>query len=154
MPHRILFVCLGNICRSPAAEGAFQKLVTSLGRSHEFVLDSAGTSGEHDGELPHSETRATAKKRGISLTHRSRRVTREDFDAFDWLVAMDASNERELLRLASSEKARVIRFRRYEEGADSLDVPDPWYTGEFERVMDICERASLGLLAAIDARAI
>lgn len=152
LPTRILFVCLGNICRSPTAEAAFRHLVALRGRTAAFHLDSAGTSGEHDGELPHAGTRATAAARGMVLTHRSRRVRPSDFAAFDWLVAMDRRNERDLLTISPSPEARakVLLFRRFEIDADSLDVPDPWYTGEFDGVFEICTRASEGLLDTLE----
>lgn len=151
--HRILFVCLGNICRSPTAEAAFVKLVNERGMASRFHVDSAGTAGHHAGESAHAETRREAARRGVSITHRARQVTRADFDAFDWLVAMDRQNQSDLLRLArhESDRAKVVLFRAFElEKGEDLDVPDPWYTGEFAKVYDICERASLGLLRAME----
>ena len=150
--QRVLFVCLGNICRSPTAEGAFGALIAARGIAGRFDIDSAGTSTEHLGEFAHPETRAEAARRGINLTHRARQVTHADFARFDHLVAMDRRNHRDLLRLAhtADDRAKVTLFRAYEPNADHEDVPDPWYTGEFARVYDICVRASVGLLAAID----
>ena len=148
---RVLFVCLGNICRSPTAEGAFRALVVARGLGDAFVIDSAGTAGHHAGEPPHPETLAEAARRGVTLTHRARQVTRADFDRFDRIVAMDSDNLRDLVRLARTpaERAKLSLLRSYEPGADGDDVPDPWYTGEFARVFDICARASEGLLAAL-----
>ena len=150
--RRVLFVCLGNICRSPTAEGAFGALLAARGVASRFLVDSAGTSAEHRGELAHPGTRAEAARRGVTLTHRARQVTHADFARFDHLVAMDRQNHRDLLRLArtADDRAKVTLFRAYEPDADHEDVPDPWYTGEFARVYDICVRASDGLLAAID----
>ena len=155
--HRILFVCLGNICRSPTAEAAFLALLARRGLTDAFVVDSAGTGTAHVGEEPHPETRREAARHGITLRHRARQVTRADFARFDLLLAMDRKNERDLLGLAKTdeERAKVRLFRRYEdqggtprEGA-ALEVPDPWYTGEFDRVFAICTAASEGLLAAL-----
>lgn len=158
-PVRILFVCLGNICRSPTAEAAFLALLARRGRSDAFVVDSAGTGTAHLGEEPHPETRREAARNGITLRHRARQATRADFARFDLIVAMDRKNERDLLALAETdeERAKVRLFRRYEAENDrvsephDLDVPDPWYTGEFGRVFSICTAASEGLLAALDA---
>lgn len=159
-PVRILFVCLGNICRSPTAEAAFLALLARRGRADGFVVDSAGTGSAHLGEEPHPETRREAARNGITLRHRARQATRADFARFDLLLAMDGKNERDLLALARTdeERAKVRLFRRYEAGNErasepqALDVPDPWYTGEFARVFAICTAASEGLLASLDAR--
>lgn len=150
--HSVLFVCLGNICRSPTAEAAFVALVTARGVADRFHVDSAGTSDNHLGEAAHPSTRAEALRRGVTITHRARRVTHADFARFDRLIAMDRQNLRDLHRLARTddERRKVSLFRAYERGADSEDVPDPWYTGEFERVFDICARASEGLLAELE----
>jgi len=153
--QRVLFVCLGNICRSPTAEAAFNALLATRGLTDLFHVDSAGTSANHVGEPAHPSTRAEAARRGVAITHRARQVTHADFARFDRVVAMDRQNHRDLVRLArtDAERAKVTLFRRYEPGADHDDVPDPWYTGEFARVYDICARASEGLLAAIEAGA-
>jgi protein-tyrosine phosphatase len=150
--QRVLFVCLGNICRSPTAEAAFRALVAARGLADRFHIDSAGTSANHLGEAAHPATRAEASRRGVAITHRARQVTHADFARFDCIVAMDRQNHRDLARLAhtDAERAKVTLLRRYEPGADHDDVPDPWYTGEFERVYDICARASEGLLAAME----
>jgi protein-tyrosine phosphatase len=144
----VLFVCLGNICRSPTAEVVFRKCAASsrLVRVH---VDSCGTSGNHDGELPHPPSRACAAQHGLQLDHISRRVRTSDFSLFDYIVAMDRANLRDLEKLAPASKHKLYLFRTFETDADSLDVPDPWYTGEFERVFAICERASEGLLRHI-----
>lgn len=148
---RVLFVCLGNICRSPTAEAVFAKLVRDAALSHRFEIDSAGTGGWHAGEQAHPPTRATAARRGAPITHLARQVTLVDFDRFDLLIAMDASNAENLRRLARTDAHRdkIRMFRDYEDtdGARGREVPDPYYTGEFEEVFDICERAARGLLA-------
>jgi len=156
---RVLFVCLGNICRSPTAEATFRAVVEKRGVADRFVIDSAGTAGHHAGESAHRETRREAEARGTPITHRARQVKVSDFEDFDLLLAMDRQNARDLRRLAPSDDARkkVVLFRSYErgdaagDGADGehLDTPDPWYTGEFARVYDICARASEGLFAAL-----
>ena len=154
--QRVLFVCLGNICRSPTAEAAFGALLAARGLADGFHVDSAGTSDNHLGEAAHPSTRAEASRRGVAITHRARQVTHADFARFDRIVAMDRQNHRDLVRLArtDAERAKVSLFRGYEPGADHDDVPDPWYTGEFARVYDICARAAEGLLAAIEAERI
>jgi protein-tyrosine phosphatase len=157
---RVLFVCLGNICRSPTAEATFRALVEKRGVADRFAIDSAGTAGHHAGESAHRETRREAEARGTPITHRARQVKASDFEDFDLLLAMDRQNERDLLRLAPSDEARkkVALFRSYEHGGPTspapastgdLDTPDPWYTGEFARVYDICARASEGLFVAL-----
>lgn len=162
---RVLFVCLGNICRSPTAEATFRAVVEKRGVADRFVIDSAGTAGHHAGESAHRETRREAEARGTPITHRARQVKVSDFEDFDLLLAMDRQNARDLRRLAPSDDVRkkVVLFRSYERAADGdgdaardgadgehLDTPDPWYTGEFARVYDICARASEGLFAALD----
>lgn len=152
--HRLLFVCLGNICRSPTAEASFLSLVRSRKLEGDFVVDSAGTGTSHLGEPPHPETCRVAASHGVHLDHRARQVTHADFARFDLLLAMDRKNERDLLALARTddERAKVRLFRAYDPDAredHALEVPDPWYTGEFAEVFAICTRASAGLLAAL-----
>ena len=152
---RILFVCLGNICRSPTAEGTMRALVRDAGLESEIELDSAGTGGWHVGEPPDRRAAAAARKRGIALDGTAREVTPEDFDDFDLLIAMDRSNLRTLRQLAPSEdarsKVRLLReFDPASAGAD-LDVPDPYYgAGDgFEEVLDLVGAACAGLLEQI-----
>lgn len=149
---RVCFVCLGNICRSPTAEAVFRSHVSTQGLSHRFEIDSAGTGDWHAGEPAHHDTRATAKKRGVEITHRARHWKRADFERYDWILAMDRSNLANLHALAAHDEHRkkVHLFRSFEPDAPALaEVPDPYYTGEFDLVFEICERASAALLARI-----
>ncbi|HEX9940168.1 MAG TPA: low molecular weight protein-tyrosine-phosphatase [Longimicrobium sp.] len=154
-PIRVLFVCLGNICRSPLAEAVFRHQVAERGWTDRFDIDSAGTSGWHRGAPPDARSTETARRRGIELAGRSRRVSAADLRNFDYVIAMDAENRAALDELAaqSGGTAEVRRLREFEPGADSPDVPDPYYGGPdgFEDVHDIVERACAGLLAHIAA---
>jgi len=149
-PVRILFVCMGNICRSPVAEAVFRHQVEEKGLARRFEIDSAGTSGYHDGDPPDRRSTETARRRGITLAGRSRRVTVDDLRRFDYVIAMDADNERELRRILASSggAARVHRLREWDPRPDDGDVPDPYYGGArgFDQVHDIVERASAAFL--------
>ena len=147
---RVCFVCLGNICRSPQAEGIFRNLVRQAGREHEFLIDSAGTGGWHAGELSDARTRSTSARRGVVLDHRAQQFTHLDFARFDHVLAMDRNNLRDLQAIAPDERAREkIRLLRDHDPAGSGDVPDPYYGGAngFDHVFDLCEAACRGLLA-------
>ncbi|HEY5261564.1 MAG TPA: low molecular weight protein-tyrosine-phosphatase [Solirubrobacteraceae bacterium] len=150
---RILFVCLGNICRSPTAEGVMARLVDDAGLLSSIELDSAGTGGWHVGEPPDARATEAAARRGLVLEGRARQVRPEDFEHFDLIVAMDRSNERALRPLASDEdaraKVRLLReFDPASAGLEDLDVPDPYYDGErgFDIVLDQVQAACEGLL--------
>lgn len=150
---RILFVCLGNICRSPAAQGVMQRLVDEAGLSERYELDSAGTYGGHAGELPDRRMRVHAARRGYELTHRSRQVRPSDFGDFDIVVAMDDLNYDNLRRLAPTvdDERKVVRMTDYCRMHPYYDaVPDPYYEGAsgFELVLDLLEDACQGLLSA------
>lgn len=155
-PTRVLFVCLGNICRSPLAENVFRDLAERRGVAERFEVDSAGTSGYHDGDPPDARTSATARARGLHLTGRSRRLTPGDLARFDYVIAMDAENQAaiERLRAGAGGGAKVHRLREWDREADSLDVPDPYYGGTdgFERVHDLVARACAALLEDLLAR--
>ena len=153
-PIRVCFVCLGNICRSPTAEAVFLHLLREEGLAERVAVDSAGTSGYHVGERAHPGTRAEAKRRGIEVPSRSRRFVRDDFARFDYVVAMDAQNRRDLARLAPDDAARakVHLFRDFDPASpEGSSVPDPYYEGGFDRVFDICEAAARGLIAHLRA---
>ena len=146
----MLFVCLGNICRSPLAEGVFRQLLEERGVAAEFEVDSAGTSGYHDGDPADPRTAAVARRRGVSLTSISRRITAQDLARFDHIIVMDEENLAAVQRLAERAGAdvEIRRLREFDPDADSLDVPDPYYEGPdgFEHVHDIVERACAGLV--------
>lgn len=148
---KILFVCLGNICRSPMAEGVMRRLVEEAGLQRDFVIDSAGTSGYHQGDLPDSRMRTHASRRGYSLTHRSRRVRTEDFYDFDLIIAMDDNNLDHLRDHAPSAEAagKIHRMTEYNTRMLADHIPDPYYGGDsgFEHVIDLLEDACSGLLS-------
>jgi protein-tyrosine phosphatase len=155
---RILFVCMGNICRSPTAEGVMRRLLRDAGLEDAIEIDSAGTGGWHAGEPPDARATEAARLRGVRLEGAARQVTAADFEDFDLIVAMDRANLRELLALApdeeAAEKVRLLReFDPASADAGDLDVPDPYYGGErgFERVLDLVEAACRGLLGELRA---
>ncbi|MBE6181159.1 MAG: low molecular weight phosphotyrosine protein phosphatase [Rikenellaceae bacterium] len=140
----ILFVCLGNICRSPAAEGVMRSIIEREGCSEWFDVDSAGTYGGHAGELPDPRMRSAASRRGYNLTHRSRKIQEEDFERFDMIVVMDDMNYENVHRLAPSRKVAEKIFRMTEfcrKFPERSYVPDPYYEGHegFELVLDMLE---------------
>ena len=149
----VLFVCMGNICRSPTAQGVFEQLVTSQGLSDKIRIDSAGTHAYHTGEKPDARASAAALQRGINLnTQRARRVDPGDFIIFDYVLAMDSSNYDDLAALCSAEELPKLHlFMGFASGSSTREVPDPYYGGTtgFERVLDLIESASEGLLAEI-----
>jgi protein-tyrosine phosphatase len=149
----ILFICMGNICRSPTAEAVFRDIVRREGQGLKLRIDSAGTHAYHVGEPPDSRAIQAAHRRGVAMADlRARVVTREDFLHFDLLLAMDSDNATHLLRLApAGQRDRVRLFLDYAPQAGVTDVPDPYYGGEagFEQVLDLVEEAARGLLAAL-----
>jgi protein-tyrosine phosphatase len=156
---RLLFVCLGNICRSPTAEGAMRALVREAGLQDTIEIDSAGTGGWHVGSPPDARAIAAARARGITLAGNARQVERNDLDDFDFVIAMDSANMRELRQLAASDeqRAKVRLLREFDPagaGDGDLDVPDPYYgaPGGFEEVLDLVQAACAGLCAQIRAR--
>ncbi len=155
-PVRILFVCLGNICRSPTAEGVMRELVRTAGLQDSIELDSAGTGAWHVGHSPDPRATASARARGIVLEGEARQVTVGDFEDFDLVLAMDRSNLRDLRALAPPEaRSRVGLLREFDPAStqEDLDVPDPYYGGEngFEKVLDLVQAACAGLLEEIRA---
>jgi len=148
---KILFVCLGNICRSPSAEAVFRAKVEDAGLGDAFEVDSAGTLAYHQGKPADARMMDHAAKRGYRLTSIARKVLLQDFDAFDLLIAMDDDNYRELRALAPDDAARakVKRMMEYAPETGVTEVPDPYYGGAqgFERVLDLLETACGRLLA-------
>ena len=149
MTQRVLFVCLGNICRSPTAEGVMLHLLQERGITS-VVVDSAGTSAYHVGEQADRRSQQEAHRRGVHLPSRARQFVVADFDRFDWIVAMDKNNERNILALSRNDDdaGKVHLFRDFEpDGVTGRSVPDPYYEHNFGLVFDICQRACVGLLA-------
>lgn len=150
---RILLVCMGNICRSPTAEGVLRQFIRDHNLGTQVEVDSAGTHGYHVGEAPDSRTQRAAAVRGYDLSQlRSRKVARQDLDYFDLILAMDESNLDNLMRLADPEQRGKIRlFMDYAKNFDDKEVPDPYYgLGHgFDLVLDMVEDASLGLIEDI-----
>lgn len=150
-PFRILFVCLGNICRSPAAEGIFKRIAAERGLHVE--VDSAGTSGWHEGEPADARMRRTAYHRGYNLTSISRPVRRSDFERFDLLVAMDDNNYQNLREMAMTKahEDKIVRMADFLDRKDYDHIPDPYYGGAegFNLVIDLLEEASENLAGEI-----
>lgn len=153
MATRVLFVCMGNICRSPTAEGVFRHLVAAQGRSGQIIIDSAGTHDYHVGAAPDVRAQAAAARRGYDLSDlRARQVTRGDFTTFDHVLAMDAANHRLLQQLCPAEcRDRLRLVLDFATGTALREVPDPYYGGAqgFEAVLDLVENAAHGLLRHI-----
>lgn len=150
---RVLFVCLGNICRSPSAEGIFRFIVKKHGIEKLFYIDSAGTSAYHVGERADDRMRKNASKRGYDLTSLSRRFTLKDFEDFDYILAMDQNNYRDIIEMDSRGESRdkIKMMNDFSENYLHRDVPDPYYGGVegFNRVIDILEDSCSGLLKFI-----
>jgi protein-tyrosine phosphatase len=147
----ICFVCLGNICRSPTAEGVMRAMVETAGLDDRIGIESAGTGGWHVGELPDGRSRAEAKKRGYVLDSRARQFQRRDFARFEHVLAMDGDNASALVRMAPdpAARAKVRLFRSFDPTAPAgAEVPDPYYGGDdgVREVLEVCERACRGLL--------
>lgn len=146
---KVLFVCLGNICRSPLAEGVFKKKVEEKELADRFFIDSCGTSNYHIGEQPDRRTVKNALTNGVRLNHQGRQFTVQDYNDFDYIVAMDSSNLRNIEMLRPKGNDRQIKLMRsFDEAGLNKDVPDPYYGGErgFQEVFDIIDRSAQGLL--------
>ena len=154
---RLLFVCLGNICRSPTGEGVMRHLLREEGLEEAVEIDSAGTGDWHVGHSPDERATLAARGRGIELAGAARQVTPDDFETYDLILAMDRSNHADLLAMAPGDDARerVKLLREYDpEAGDDLDVPDPYYGADdgFAEVLDIVTRSCEALLDEVRAQ--
>lgn len=151
----VLFVCLGNICRSPLAEGVFQHLVEEAGLADRFEIDSAGTGSWHVGERPDSRAEMIANQHGVELVSTARQVTPDDLLRFDYVIAMDRENLRNLERMASTvgSEAEVCLLRQFDDSGTGDEVPDPYYGGTsgFENVYQMVHRSCGALLDRLRA---
>ena len=142
---RVLFVCLGNICRSPAAEGIFRRIIENDGKEDNWVIDSAGIGSWHTGQLPDTRMRVHARRRGLELTHHARQVKPADFEDFDLIIGMDSSNVSDLRNLAPTpeDEKKIHAMAEWMGGVASRydHIPDPYYEGAegFELVLDLLE---------------
>ncbi|MGI9625817.1 MAG: low molecular weight protein-tyrosine-phosphatase [Longimicrobiales bacterium] len=153
-PTAVLFVCLGNICRSPLAEGVFRELVSGEGLDEAFLIDSAGTGAYHAGEGPDPRSLAVAELNDVQLTGLARQVTPRDLETFDWVVAMDDDNLRSLRRLQSEAgSANIVLMRDFDPDGTGGDVPDPYYGGPggFQQVYEIVDRSCRAFLEQLTA---
>ncbi len=155
-PFRLLFVCLGNICRSPAADGVMRDVVEKSGLSARIEIDSAGTEGWHSGKLPDQRMRQAASTRGLTLDHRARQFKAADLERFDLILAMDRDNERNIRALDRENRhaAKIRLFCDFCTDHAEREVPDPYYGGPegFEHVLDLIEDGCEGLLREVKAR--
>jgi len=149
----VLFVCMGNICRSPTAEGVFRHVVKQHNLQDQISIDSAGTHAYHIGESPDSRSQSTALSRGVNLSaQRARKAVGEDFERFDYVIAMDRSNYEDLKQLGQgADLSKLHLFMSFAKAWDNDEVPDPYYGGAngFEEVFDMVQSASEGLLEHI-----
>ncbi|MDH4316745.1 MAG: low molecular weight phosphotyrosine protein phosphatase [Gammaproteobacteria bacterium] len=155
-PISVLFICMGNICRSPTAEGVFRKVVNDAGLAELIHIESAGTHAYHVNDPPDRRALTAAERRGISLAGiRARRVDPADFERFDYIFAMDRDNLQLLIEEAGGKgRAQIALFLEYATGGRESEVPDPYYGGAagFERVLDLVEDASASLLDILRSR--
>ena len=148
----VCFVCLGNICRSPTAEGVLRHLVREAGLETKITIDSAGTAGYHTGEAPDRRARAAGARRGIEIAGGARQFKRADFLRFDYVLAMDRANEQDLRELVPNDDvalAKIHLFRSFDPKSPvGADVPDPYYGGDdgFDHVLDLCLAAGRGFI--------
>lgn len=151
---KVLFVCLGNICRSPLAEGVFKQLVEEAGFQGKILVESAGTSGWHIGDPPDPRSVEIARENGIELNSLGRKAVSNDFQEFDYIIAMDKNNYADLKRLPGSSKesaAKLLLMRDFDSIGPGQDVPDPYYGGDdgFKHVFELLDRSCRNLLVEV-----
>lgn len=149
---KILFVCLGNICRSPTAEGIFLELVRQNHLEDKIFVDSAGTAATHAGETADPRSQKTANRHGIFLPSKARQLQLNDFSEFDYIFAMDKSNLRNIIALTKTKPKNVFLFRDFDpDSPKNADVPDPYYGGPhgFEKVFSLCQSTCKAILAHV-----
>jgi protein-tyrosine phosphatase len=146
----VLFVCLGNICRSPMAEAVFRHYINEEGLAEQIRVDSAGTGDWHIGEPPHHGTRKKLDEHGISYEGlRARQVRKEDFDNFTYIIGMDDNNVAQMHKMVGNPNAKVYRFVDFIPNTSYTEVPDPWYTGDFDETYRLVTQGCRGLLEHI-----
>jgi protein-tyrosine phosphatase len=153
--YSVMFVCLGNICRSPLGEVIFRHLVETRGLGDKFHIESSGTGSWHVGEPAHTEAAAVAKERGISLAdHSAQQISKKHIEQFDLLVAMDRDNRKNVKRMLGNSGTELVCLREYDEEGDDLDVPDPYYLPDdsFPQVFDIIFRSCEILLDRLEKK--
>ena len=150
---KILFVCLGNICRSPAAHGVMEKFITDNNLQNKFLVDSSGTNGLHNGQLPDPRMREHAKKRGYDLTHVSRQIKRKDLEIYDLILVMDDQNLSDVYDIDEKKiyRHKIFKIAKFANDAKITKVPDPYFGGAqgFELVLDILEQCCKNLLTEL-----
>lgn len=156
--HRILFVCMGNICRSPAAENVMRKMVEDRGIEDQFQLDSCGTIAYHQGEAPDSRMRQAAAQRGLEMVGQARGIRKSDFEDFDHIFTMDNANYEDVISLAagqSEKEVKVKKFCDYVTQYEDREVPDPYYGGDqgFVHVLDLLEDGCSKILKELEPKA-
>lgn len=153
MKNRVLFVCLGNICRSPLAEALFNDKINKAGLQDKYLVDSAGTGDYHVGEMADARTRKNAASHGIEITHLARQFKSADFNDFDFIYAMDNSNKQHIMAMAKSDSSRKkVKLMRCLDSDNNPDVPDPWFGGEegFEAVYNILDNCTALILKELE----